>query len=252
MLFENVTVRFGGPNPTLAVSGFQLDIAHNEFVALLGPSGCGKSTLLRVAAGLLGATSGRVVLEGEEVREPLPKSVLVFQDYGRSLLPWRSVWKNVALGIRHSRGGSLRERALHYLDMVSLSDAANKFPWQLSGGMQQRVAFARALANEPQVLLMDEPLGSLDAFAREQLQDILLDLWKRLSLTIVFVTHDVDEAAYLATRIVVMTHAPGSVGDQFQSALPSDREQDTTRASAEFRDLRLRVRRALHSTAGHE
>jgi NitT/TauT family transport system ATP-binding protein len=250
LLFEDVSLRFPGPIPTLALDSFRLEVNKNEFVAVLGPSGCGKSTLLRVAGGLLQATSGRVIIAGTEILGPPQQSILVFQDYSRSLLPWRSVWRNVSLGLHDSDSSSIREEARHYLEMVALGDVADKYPRQLSGGMQQRVALARALARKPQVLLMDEPLGSIDAYAREQLQDMLRDLWNTLGLTIVFVTHDVDEAVYLATRLVVMTKGPGRVLTEIPSSLPAmQRDQDRTRASSEFRDLRLHVRGALREAA---
>jgi NitT/TauT family transport system ATP-binding protein len=194
-----------------ALSDVNLDIEKGEFICLLGPSGCGKSTLLNAIAGFDLANHGRVQIDGKEVTAPSTKNVTIFQNYG--LLPWRTVVKNVELGLE-AQGidkKTRREKALEYLKLVKLEDFANSFPRQLSGGMKQRVAIARALAVEPDIIFMDEPFGALDAITRMKLQDDILDICKNEKKTIIFVTHDIEEAVYLADRIVVMTPNPGKV-----------------------------------------
>ena len=194
-----------------ALSDVNLDIEKGEFICLLGPSGCGKSTLLNAIAGFDLANHGSVQIDGKEVTAPSTKNVTIFQNYG--LLPWRTVVKNVELGLE-AQGidkKTRREKALEYLKLVKLEDFANSFPRQLSGGMKQRVAIARALAVEPDIIFMDEPFGALDAITRMKLQDDILDICKNEKKTIIFVTHDIEEAVYLADRIVVMTPNPGKV-----------------------------------------
>ncbi|SHI37657.1 ABC transporter ATP-binding protein [Pseudobutyrivibrio xylanivorans] len=194
-----------------ALSDVNLDIEKGEFICLLGPSGCGKSTLLNAIAGFDLANHGRVQIDGKEVTAPSTKNVTIFQNYG--LLPWRTVVKNVELGLE-AQGidkKTRRKKALEYLKLVKLEDFANSFPRQLSGGMKQRVAIARALAVEPDIIFMDEPFGALDAITRMKLQDDILDICKNEKKTIIFVTHDIEEAVYLADRIVVMTPNPGKV-----------------------------------------
>ena len=194
-----------------ALSSVNLDIEKGEFICLLGPSGCGKSTLLNAIAGFDLVNEGSITIDGKEVTAPSTRNVTIFQNYG--LLPWRTVIKNVELGLESQDidKKSRREKALKYLEMVKLESFANSFPRQLSGGMKQRVAIARALAVEPDILFMDEPLGALDAITRMKLQDDILDICKKENKTIIFVTHDIEEAVYLADRIVVMTPNPGKV-----------------------------------------
>ena len=194
-----------------ALSSVNLDIEKGEFICLLGPSGCGKSTLLNAIAGFDLVNEGSITIDGKEVTAPSTRNVTIFQNYG--LLPWRTVIKNVELGLESQDidKKSRREKALKYLKMVKLEGFANSFPRQLSGGMKQRVAIARALAVEPDILFMDEPLGALDAITRMKLQDDILDICKKENKTIIFVTHDIEEAVYLADRIVVMTPNPGKV-----------------------------------------
>ena len=194
-----------------ALSDVNLDIEKGEFICLLGPSGCGKSTLLNAIAGFDLANHGSVQIDGKEVTAPSTKNVTIFQNYG--LLPWRTVVKNVELGLE-AKGidkKTRREKAIEYLKLVKLENFANSFPRQLSGGMKQRVAIARALAVEPDIIFMDEPFGALDAITRMKLQDDILDICKNEKKTIIFVTHDIEEAVYLADRIVVMTPNPGKV-----------------------------------------
>lgn len=195
-----------------ALNDVNLEIERGEFVCLLGPSGCGKSTLLSALAGFDLATEGRVAVDGEEVRGPSPERVTIFQQYG--LLPWRTVLGNVELGLEGRRGLSKAERdstAYEYLALVGLEDFASAHPNELSGGMQQRVSIARGLAVNPEVLFMDEPFGALDAITRMKLQDDILRIAKEAGKTVVFVTHDIEEAVYLSDRIVVMTPNPGRV-----------------------------------------
>ncbi len=194
-----------------ALSDVNLDIEKGEFICLLGPSGCGKSTLLNAIAGFDLVNHGSVQIDGKEVTSPSTKNVTIFQNYG--LLPWRNVIKNVELGLE-AKGVDKDKRheiAKKYLKLVKLEDFENSFPRQLSGGMKQRVAIARALAVEPDIIFMDEPFGALDAITRMKLQDDILDICKNEKKTIIFVTHDIEEAVYLADRIVVMTPNPGKV-----------------------------------------
>ncbi len=196
-----------------ALQGVSLEIRNNDFVCLVGPSGCGKSTLLRIIAGLERASAGTVVFQGQPVTKPDKRLGMVFQEY--SLLPWRTVADNVALGLEFAKK-PIRERrkvSKRFLDLVGLADFATSYPYELSGGMRQRVAIARALANDPDVLLMDEPFGALDAHTRILLQRELLRIWEANRKTIVFVTHSVDEAIYLADRIMVMSKGPGKIRD---------------------------------------
>ena len=220
-----------------AIEGINLDIFQEEFICVLGPSGCGKTTFLRTIAGLDNATSGKILLEGEEIRGPNPKVGIVFQEY--SLFPWRNVIDNVAFGLE--RQGIGREeryrRSQPYLDLVGLSQFSQSYPSELSGGMRQRVAVARALAIEPEILLMDEPFGALDAQTRNLLQKELLEIWQKTKKTIIFVTHSVDEAVYLADRLVVLTPRPGRVCE----IVPIDLDRPRNRTSAEFAQVRRKV-----------
>jgi len=196
---------------TSALVDINLQIEEGEFVCLLGPSGCGKSTLLKIIAGLIPATSGRIAINGRSVSSPGPERAVVFQDY--ALFPWMSVRDNVEFGLeaRKIPAAERREASRRLLKVVGLSDFADRFPHQLSGGMKQRVSIARALAVDPSLLLMDEPFGALDAQTRQLLQDELLRIWREYRKTVVFVTHSIEEAIYLSDRIVVMTARPGRV-----------------------------------------
>ena len=211
--------------PAPALDHVDLDIADHEFLCLLGPSGCGKSTLLNIVAGFLPPTTGHVMVDGKPVTAPGADRGVVFQEY--VLFPWLTVAGNVEFGLR-LKGMSTAERAREagrYLEMVGLAAHAAKFPAQLSGGMKQRVAIARALANSPAVILMDEPFGALDAQTREVLQDELSRIQRLEHKTIVFVTHSIREAVYLADRVVVMTSAPGRIKEVFDIKLPEVRDR---------------------------
>ncbi|MFA5613099.1 MAG: ABC transporter ATP-binding protein [Methanoculleus sp.] len=229
---------------TQALADVNLDIQDQEFICMVGPSGCGKTTLLRIIAGLETPTAGEVTVDGNAVIGPDPKRGMVFQEY--SLFPWRRVIDNVAFGLEMKGVGKeeRRKTADHYIDMVGLSQFRNAYPFELSGGMRQRVAIARALANDPDVLLMDEPFGALDAQTRNRMQRELLSLWAGTKQTIVFVTHSVDEAVYLADRIVVLSQRPGTVREII--SIPWSRPRDRT--SAEFAEVRRRVLDMINET----
>ena len=192
------------------LDGIDLQVQPGEFVALLGPSGCGKSTLLRLVAGLEPATTGRIAQDGEPITRPDPSRIVVFQD--PTLYPWRNVWDNVALGLQ-ARGllKTQRSRVDDALALVGLTDFAKSFPHQLSGGMAQRVALARALVNDPRILVLDEPLGKLDSLTRITMQSELVSLWQRSGFTALLVTHDVEEALFLANRVIVFSDRPAKV-----------------------------------------
>jgi NitT/TauT family transport system ATP-binding protein len=236
-----------GADAVAAIADLTFAIEPGELVCVVGPSGCGKTTLLKCVAGLLTATSGSVRLGGEKVERPPEGLALVFQDYSRSLLPWLSVRGNVALPLRAQRiPRAERDRlTLEALRAVGLDEFADRHPWQLSGGMQQRAAIARALAYRPGVLLMDEPFASLDAQARAGLEDLLLEVWESAGVTVLFVTHDVDEAVYLGDRILVLTPRPARIGEVVRVDLPRPRDQLTTRGSREFAEIRTHVWRLV-------
>ncbi len=214
-----------GKPPVEALASLNLEVLDHEFVSVLGPSGCGKTTLLRIVAGLETATSGTVELDGGAVTRPCPRMAMIFQEY--SLYPWRNVLDNIAFGleVKGEPAAERRKVAAQYLDLVSLADFAYHYPYELSGGMRQRVAVARALAIEPQILLMDEPFGALDAQTRNMLQKELLAIWEKTRKTILFVTHSVDEAVYLSDRIVVLSARPGRVRDVVSIDLPRPRDR---------------------------
>ena len=235
-----------------AVRNLTFDVRKGEFVCVVGPSGAGKTTLLKCIAGLLQPTSGRIVLEGDEVSGPRPGMAVVFQEYARSLFPWMTVQQNVELPLKQKRLPRDRRRELvaDALAAVSLSDVPDAYPWQLSGGMQQRVAIARAVAYEPHILLMDEPFAAVDAQTRADLEDLMRSLWHRLGVTTLFVTHDIDEAVYLGQRVIVLSSSPTVILDDVAINLPDERDQLTTRSSQQFAELRAHVfaqiRRAKH------
>ena len=226
-----------------AVRDLTFDVAAGELVCIVGPSGAGKTTLLRCVAGLLDCTEGEVVLEGRRVTEPPPGMAVVFQEYGRSLFPWLTVWQNVELPLKEKRLPKDRRRRLveESLEAVGLLDAHRAHPWQLSGGMQQRVAIARAIAYEPHVLLMDEPFAAVDAQTRADLEDLVRSLWRRLGITVLFVTHDIDESVYLGQRVIVLSGPPTVVLEQVTIDLPDERDQLTTRSLPRFAELRSHV-----------
>lgn len=244
--FQNVTRRFGSDDTSfLALDRLSLDIGDGEFVTVVGPSGCGKSTAMNIAAGLTDVSDGRVMVDGKPVRGPGPERGVIFQQY--ALFPWLSVRQNVEFGLR-IKGMPAAERrriADHFIDLVGLKDFADALPKTLSGGMKQRCAIARAYAVNPSVLLMDEPFGALDALTRVTMQDQLLDTWSRERRTVVFITHDVDEAVYLANRVIVMAARPGRLHKIIPVDLPYPRTEEI-RLSPEFAEIRNQVWHAVY------
>jgi len=218
----------------VALEDINLKVREKEFVCVVGPSGCGKTTLLRIIAGLEQASKGEVYVDGKMTEGPSPEKGMVFQEF--ALFPWRTVRKNIEFGLEY-RGTPFKERGElsdKYIQLVNLEGWGDRYPHELSGGMKQRVAIARALANDPEVLIMDEPFGSLDSQTRNMLQTELLDIWKETGKTIVFISHNIDEAIYLADRVVVLTALPGRIKDIINIDIPRPRD----RTSADFQKVR--------------
>jgi len=227
----------------LVLDRIDLDVADGEFLSIVGPSGCGKTTLLRLLAGLVQPTGGEILAAGKPILGPSRERAIVFQDYSRSLLPWRSVWSNVALAFE-SQGiarAERRERAGALLERMGLSAVGEYFPGQLSGGMQQRVQIARCLAQQPRIMLMDEPFGALDALTRQTLQDEIARLAAERRVTVVFITHDLEEAIYLGDRVVALASNPGRVAETIAVGLARPRHQLTTREDPGFLAHRHRL-----------
>ena len=235
----------------VAIEGVSLSVAEGELVSIVGPSGCGKSTLLRCVAGLLTPTAGRIELNGSLVERVPDGLSVVFQDYSRSLYPWLTVQDNVALPLRRTERSRKARRAAAdgSLAAIGLPGVGQKYPWQLSGGMQQRVAIARALACDPILLLMDEPFGSVDAQTREDLEDLTLRVRAESGITILVVTHDIDESVYVGDRVIVLTPGPGRILADLPVNLPQPRDQTATREMPEFVKLRAEVSRLVRSHA---
>ncbi|MDR2594804.1 MAG: ABC transporter ATP-binding protein [Fibromonadaceae bacterium] len=226
-----------------ALQNVNLEIEKSEFISLIGPSGCGKTTLLNILAGFESVFDGHVHIGGKEVTKSHSPGVTIFQNYG--LLPWRTIRKNVELGLEAKKTFSQRE--IHsisdeYLELVGLTSFAKHYPHQLSGGMRQRAAIASALAVNPEIIFMDEPLGALDAFARMQIQDEILRIWQKHKTTVVFITHDIDEAIYLSDRIVVMSPRPGKIQEIINIYINRPRQRNLP----EFLDLRAKILEILH------
>ena len=235
---DNVTKEYRqGADLYLALRNVSLSLEKGEVICLLGPSGCGKTTLLNAIAGFERISSGSITIKGQEVTKPSTNYVTIFQHYG--LLPWRTVQKNVELGLEVKKmpARQRRETAAKFVELVGLAKFAKSLPCQLSGGMQQRVSIARALAVDPEIIFMDEPFGALDAMTRFRMQDEITDIWRSNKKTIIFVTHDIEEAVFLADRIVVMTPNPGKIKSILTVDLPRKRDRD----SHEFIQLRNRV-----------
>jgi NitT/TauT family transport system ATP-binding protein len=243
LLIEGVSRTFagvGGGKPVRALLPVDLSVAANDFITILGPSGCGKSTLLRIVAGLEAPSDGRVLLDGKAVSRPGPDRGMVFQSY--TLFPWLTVAENIAFGLRE-RGMPEPERGeivASYINLVGLKGFEAHWPKQLSGGMQQRVAIARALANDPEILLLDEPFGALDNQTRGLMQELLLGIWERRKKTVLFVTHDIEEAIFMASRVVVMTARPGRIKSDVPVDLPHPRHY-TLKTSPEFSALKAQL-----------
>jgi ABC-type nitrate/sulfonate/bicarbonate transport system ATPase subunit len=243
LVIDNVSLIFPGARrraPTRALEPTNLTIPDNDFVTIVGPSGCGKSTLLRLIAGLDQPTTGRILLNGIPVSEPGPDRGMVFQSY--TLFPWLTVADNIAFGLREKGTPAHRRTAIvrEWLVRIDLVSFEHHYPKQLSGGMQQRTAIARALANDPAILLLDEPFGALDNQTRALMQELLLDIWERERKTVLFVTHDIEEAIFLASRVVVMTARPGRIKADVRIDLPHPRRY-TIKTSPEFSALKARL-----------
>ena len=229
-----------GGQPTLALQPTNLDVAHNDFITVLGPSGCGKSTLLRIVAGLDTPTVGQVLLDGQPVTGPGADRGMVFQSY--TLFPWLTVRENICFGLREKGmpAAEQAEIAGRFIAEVGLSGFESHFPKQLSGGMQQRVALARALANDPKILLLDEPFGALDNQTRALMQELLLSIWELHKKTVLFVTHDIDEAIFMANRCAVFSARPGRIKNELAIDLPYPRHY-TVKTTPRFSELKARV-----------
>lgn len=242
---SQVGIDFPTPKgPFTALTDVNLKIAKGEFISLIGHSGCGKSTVLNIVAGLHTATTGGVILDGSEVREPGPERAVVFQNH--SLLPWLSVYKNVELAVKQTQKNKskkeIREWVMHNLELVHMTHALEKLPSEISGGMKQRVGIARALAMEPKVLLMDEPFGALDALTRAHLQDSLMEIHAELGNTVIMITHDVDEAVLLSDRIVMMTNGPSAtIGEVLDVKLARPRDRLALADNPEYNHYRHEV-----------
>ena len=243
LVIDNVSRTFPGVRdgpPTQALLPTSLSVADNDFITILGPSGCGKSTLLRIVAGLDTPTAGQVQLDGKLVMRPGADRGMVFQSY--TLFPWLTVIENICFGLREKDVPQARqaEIAAHYVDKVGLKGFENHYPKMLSGGMQQRTAIARALANEPRILLLDEPFGALDNQTRSLMQELLLSIWESERKTVLFVTHDIEEAIFMANRVVVMTARPGRIKGEVAVALGHPRHY-TIKTSPEFSALKAEL-----------
>jgi NitT/TauT family transport system ATP-binding protein len=237
-----------GKDAVAAIGDLTFTVAEGEFVCIVGPSGCGKTTMLKCISGLLQPSGGMVTIEGRPVVSPPEEMAMVFQEYGRSLMPWLSVVENVRLPLRNkplSKKESF-DRAEAALAEVSLTAFKDRYPWELSGGMQQRVAIARGIAYQPRVLLMDEPFASVDAQTRADLEDLILTVRDDIGLTVLLVTHDIDEAVYLADRVLVASPAPTSIREVVDINLPKPRDQVETREHADFAHLRAHIFRLIN------
>ena len=247
---EDVSRVFAGPRgtQTTALAPTSLDVQPNDFITILGPSGCGKSTLLRIVAGLDRPSTGQAVLNGAPIRGPGRDRGMVFQSY--TLFPWLSVAENIAFGLRERHVSQADQRAVvaRYLEAMGLADFAHHLPKQLSGGMQQRTAIARALANDPDILLMDEPFGALDNQTRGLMQELLLGIWERDRKTVLFVTHDIEEAIFMASRVVVMTARPGRIKVDLPIELPHPRDYHL-KTTPVFVALKARLTEDIRSEA---
>jgi NitT/TauT family transport system ATP-binding protein len=230
-----------------AIGDLTFDVAAGDFTCIVGPSGAGKTTLLKCLSGLLAPTAGAIRVNGHDVAGPPAEMAVVFQEYGRSLFPWKTVRENIELPLREKKIAKAERSRLvdEALAAVALTGAADSYPWQLSGGMQQRVAIARAVAYQPKVMVLDEPFAAVDAQTRADLEDLMLRLWTELDLTVIFVTHDIDEAVYLGRRVLVLSSSPTRILDDVPIDIRGPRSQATTRIEPGFAELRTRVYRGI-------
>jgi len=243
---DDVTHIYGsGPESVTAIEDLSLRIGDDEFVSVIGPSGCGKSTLLYIVGGFIDSTEGSVTVDGVPVDGPGTDRGVIFQEY--ALYPWQTVLENVTFGINHASPGvdDVEDRAMRFIDRVGLGGFEDNYPKELSGGMKQRVAIARTLAYDPEVLLLDEPFGALDAQTKEVLQEDLLELCRETNKTVLFVTHDIEEAVYLSDRVVTMTAHPGRKKSEFEVDLDRSVSRDDVFATDEFVDVAKRARTAV-------
>jgi NitT/TauT family transport system ATP-binding protein len=226
-----------------AVRNLTFDLPKGQLACLVGPSGSGKTTLLKCISGLMGTSAGEVTLHGQKVTSPPKSMAVVFQEYGRSLFPWLRVAENVELPLKNQGmdKSTRKELVEEALEAVGLSHVPKSYPWQLSGGMQQRVAIARAIAYQPEVLLMDEPFAAVDAQTRADLEDLVRGVWKKLGVSILFVTHDIDESVYLGERVIILSSSPTIIQEDVLVDLPAERDQLETRSSQRFSELRHHV-----------
>jgi NitT/TauT family transport system ATP-binding protein len=242
---RGVSKTFKSKGQALTVfDNFSCTIETRSFLSIVGPSGCGKSTLLKLISGLETPSGGEILFNGRAVDGPPKGMIYVFQQYTKSILPWRTVIENVEFGLRARRSVSFkeaRERCREYIDLVGLKGYEDYYPYQLSGGMQQRVCIARALICEPDVLLMDEPFSAVDAMTRAILQELVMRIWQKLPITILFVTHDVDEAVFLSSRIISLGRAGVGISEDVPISLPLPRDQIATRADPKFTELRQQL-----------
>ena len=238
----------------LVAANISFDVKAGEIISIVGPSGCGKTTLLKALAGLIRPTGGTIRFQGKVVQGVPDRLAIVFQEYGRSLLPWTTVNGNIELPLRYQSipSDERRRRVAESLHAVDLSGFGERYPWQLSGGMQQRVAIARALAYQPKLLLMDEPFASLDAQTRADLEDLVATLRDRFGITMVLVTHDIDESVYLSDRVIVLSRSPSTVLAQVDIELPRPRDQIKTKAMQQFVEKRSEIAQMIRRPVGRE
>jgi len=249
---DDLTMTFdSGDDGTTAIEDLSLDVESGEFVSIVGASGCGKSTLLYLIAGFLTPTEGTIRVDGDPVLGSGPDRGVVFQEY--ALFPWRTVLENVTYGLEEQGvpKDERREQAMRYIRMMGLEGAEDLYPKELSGGMKQRVALARTLVIDPKILLMDEPFGALDQPLRESLQDHLLDIWREVEKTVIFVTHQVEEAAYLSERVIVLGGSPGTVLDEIEVDIDRTKDRSDVVTADAYNETRRRIRDTMHAEADY-
>lgn len=250
----NIDMKYqSGESEVVIFQGLSLGIEKGSFVSIVGPSGCGKTTLLKIMSCLIHPTGGYVLFDGEPSVRPPKGMIYVFQEYNKSIFPWRTVWENVVFGVEHFKNlkkNEITQRAKNLLKIVGLTGSEKLFPSQLSGGMQQRLAIARALVPEPEVLLMDEPFSAVDALTKVKLEKLVLDIWKQLGITIVFVTHDVEEAVFISTRVISMTKAPANIDKDITIDIIHPRNPIAVKNTSNFIDYRNELLSSIFESEG--